>query len=97
MLQVLQLKKVIAELDALIVVRPTIDSQSDGEIEDQARMIEARWSSCGQCIIKNTVIQQANDIAEMWEDSYKRSFKLNAWLFLIIILSIGLFIAWWAL
>lgn len=88
--------KVIAELDALIVVHPTIDSACS-EAEEQARMIEARWSSCGQCVIKNTVIQQANDITEMWEDSYKRSFKLNAWLFLIIILLIGLFIVWWAL
>lgn len=45
----------------------------------------------------NQKLKLSNDIAEMLEDSYKRSFKLNAWLFLIIILFIGLFIAWWAL
>lgn len=45
----------------------------------------------------NQKLKLSDEIAEMWEDSYKRSFKLNAWLFLIIILFIGLFIAWWAL
>lgn len=45
----------------------------------------------------NQKLKLSNEISEMWEENYKQSAKLNAWLFLIIILFIGLFIAWWAL
>lgn len=45
----------------------------------------------------NQKLKLSNDVAEMWDENYKRSSKLNVWLFLIIILFIGLLIAWWAL
>lgn len=45
----------------------------------------------------NRKLELSNEIAEMWEENHKQSSKLNAWLFIIIILFIGLFIAWWAL
>lgn len=45
----------------------------------------------------NRKLDLSNDVAEMWEENHKKSSRLNAWLFFIIILFIGLFIAWWAL
>lgn len=45
----------------------------------------------------NRKLELSNEIAEMWEENHKQSSKLNAWLFIIIVMLIGLFIAWWAL